>query len=99
MFQNSYLIIACKTIVSTEPESKPLVINAVYNKPAELYARKWRERESRSAHFFCFELNPTMTTKQTAREQVQDKNKQRQQENKRKKKKEQTHRIPPRWNI
>ena len=40
------LSIACKTIIWVETESKLLVTNAVHIKPAELYARKWRERES-----------------------------------------------------
>jgi len=45
------LSIACKTIIWVEPESKLLVIDAVYIKPAELYARKWRERESTTLIF------------------------------------------------
>ena len=32
--------IACKTVILVEPESKLLVIDAVYIKPSELYAKK-----------------------------------------------------------
>ena len=43
--------IAYKTIFWVETESKLLATNAVHIKPAELYARKWHERESTTLIF------------------------------------------------